>query len=161
MLRKEEHTRGKQNEEGAVDEIHSKGTRQAELLLTFYQHVLAASRLFPAVQRQMADKVCDHLGELLVAAQQAVVSHLKPTSMDEVRAYEPSLRAPALAFLLWSHQRSKSGDQNLCSEIDRWSSYLWQQDEEQELLPLIDAHVNTTEDLVRWFRHHEQLLGAS
>ena len=143
-----------------MDESHPREAGQAEPLLTFYRHVLAASRLFPAVKRQMADKVCDHLGELLVAAQQAVVSYLKPTSIKEVWAYEPSLRAPALAFLLWSYQRSRSGDHETRSQIDRWSSYLWQQDEEQELLPLVDADVHTAEDLVRWFQRNEYLLGA-
>jgi hypothetical protein len=143
-----------------VDVSQPSETQQAEPLLTFYQHVLAASRLFPAVQRQMPNKVCDHLGELLVAAQQALVSYLEPTSLDEVWAYEPSLRAPALAFLLGSYQRSRSGDQDLRLEIDRWSSYLWQHDEDQELLPLVDADMHTAEDLVRWFRCHEQLLGV-
>ena len=133
-------------------------TEQAEPLLAFYQHVLAAYQLFPAVQRRMADKVCDYLGELLVAAQQAVVCHQKPRSVDEVRAYEPSLRAPALAFLLWAYQQNRTGEDDLPFEVARWSDYLWQQDEDQELLPLVDANVQTAEDLVRWFRCHEQLL---
>ena len=135
-------------------------TEQGEPLFTFYQHVLAAYHLFPAVKRRMAGKVCDHLGELLVAAQQAVVSYLEPTGVEEVRAYEPTLRVPALVFLLEIYQGGRTGDQDLRSEIDRWSSYLWQQDEEQELLPLVDASVHTAEDLVRWFRCHERLLGA-
>lgn len=136
----------------------SEETVQAEPLLTFYQHVLAASRLFPAVERYLANKACDYLGELLIATQQAVVHYQEPNSVDEVRGYEPSLRAPALAFLLWTYQRSGRGDHDLHSEVARWSDYLWQQEEEQELLPLVDGNVRTTEDLMRWFRCHEQLL---
>ena len=133
---------------------------EPEPLLTFYQYVLAAYRLFPVIQSKISGKICDHLGELLVAVQQAVVCEQGPTSVEEVRAYEPSLRAPALVFLLENYGRDNSGGDDLRGDIARWSGYLWQQEQEEDLLPLVDAGVRTAEDLVRWFRCHEALLGA-
>ena len=118
------------------------------------------------MKRRLADSAYDYLGELFALAQKAVVHYRKPIGVEEIRAYEPSLRVPALVFLLEGYERDRSWDEDLRCEIARWSDSLWEQDDfweqdgegEKELLPLVDADVQSVEDLVRWFRRNERLL---
>lgn len=125
-----------------------------QTLMTLYGHIYNANKLVSSLPTQVRERMTDRIADLLGRLQEAIIQYLRPTTIDDIRSYQPSLYAHGLAYLLDRHFRESSLlTRDFAAQLDEWKGYLWD-DEPNAAKLLSDPKISTIEDVVIWFKSH-------
>lgn len=131
---------------------------QEQALLDFFHLVRIADRLEPLLPAGVRPRVNDLLHELGSRLQEALVGHLDPRTLDEVRRFEPCLRGQGLIYLL-ERAAAEQWQGVPAWKRDRWCEWLYDFDEQgQADVLLADPEVRTVPDVAAWLLRHERHL---
>jgi hypothetical protein len=124
-------------------------------LLEIYRHALKARHLAESRPCELEEAVVDHLYSAVGELEEQIVRLRLPTSVDEIRAYQPTLRFAGLSYLLDEYANARGRPFEVVREVEAWKDYLGEEQAHVESV-LAAADIHCTDDLVAWLRQHQK-----
>ncbi len=125
-------------------------------VIEFYRHLYTANLLLGRLPFELHQRLRDRVGDMFARVCEEIVKHWNPTTLDDVRNYDMSLRSYALVHLLNDHFKSACKGVQV-GQFDDWKDFLWD-DERHADAVLSDTSVRTIEDVVAWFLRNDARL---